>query len=60
VPPTHTKIKGHTNIKGKDLEYKAAKLVVTSFEDIPEHQKLKITIGKQAERPPFLVIPLPL
>jgi hypothetical protein len=50
------KIKGHTNIRGSDLANKAAKLVFTSFHDIPEHQKLTVTIGKLAERPPFLVM----
>ena len=31
-------------------------MVVTSFEDIPEHHILTITIGKHAERPPFWVM----
>jgi hypothetical protein len=31
-------------------------LVVTSFEDIPEHEKLAVTIGKLAEGPPCLVM----
>ena len=34
----------------------AGKLVATSFEDIPEHQNLTNTIGKQAERSPFWVM----
>ena len=34
----------------------AAKLVVTSFEEIPTLQKITVTIGKQAERPPYWVM----
>jgi hypothetical protein len=56
LPTKLNKIRGHTNIRGNDLADAAAKLVVTSFEDIPEHQKLTITIGKQVERPPFWVM----
>jgi ribonuclease HI len=47
------KIRGHTQINGNDLADAAAKRVVTAFEDIPEHQKLTVTIGKYAERPEF-------
>jgi hypothetical protein len=46
-------IRGHTNIRGNDLADTAAKLVVTSFEEIPTSQKIIVTIGKQAERPPY-------
>jgi hypothetical protein len=56
LPTKLNKIRGHTKIRGNDLANAAAKLVVTSFEDIPEHQKLTINIGKQAERPPFWVM----
>ena len=50
------KIRGHTNIKGNDLADVAAKRVVAAWDDIPDHQKLTITIGRQAERPPFWVM----
>jgi hypothetical protein len=53
IPTQLNKIRGHANIGGNDLADKAAKLAVISFEDIPEHQKLTVTIGKIAERPPF-------
>jgi hypothetical protein len=56
LPTTLNKIRGHTNIRGNDLANAATKLMVTSFENIPEHQKLTFTIGKQAERPPFWVM----
>jgi len=41
------------NIRGNYLADTAAKLVVTSFKDIPEHQKLTIAIGKQAKKQSF-------
>ena len=44
------KIRGHININGNDLANASAKRVVASFEDIPEHQKLTVTIDKYAER----------
>jgi ribonuclease HI len=50
------KIRGHININGNDLADAAAKRVVTSFEDIPEHQKVTVTIRKYAERPEFWVM----
>jgi len=50
LPTQINKIRGHTNIRGNDLADAAIKLVVTSFEDIPEHQKLIITIRTQAKR----------
>ena len=55
--PTHLrKIRGHTNIRGNDLADTAAKLVVTSFAEIPTHKKIIVTIGKQAEIPPYWVM----
>ncbi len=44
-------IRGQTNIRGNNLADAAAKRIVTSFEDIPEHQKVTVAIGKHAERP---------
>ncbi len=49
LPTILRKIRGHTNIKGNDLVDAAAKRVVTTFEDIPAHQKVTVTIGKYAE-----------
>ncbi len=43
------KIRGHADIKGNDLADAAAKSVVSAWDDILEHQKLTITIGRQAE-----------
>jgi hypothetical protein len=43
-------------MKGNDLADAAAKRVLISFEDIPEHQKVTVTIGKYAERPEFWVM----
>jgi ribonuclease HI len=40
------KIRGHTNIRGNDLADVAAKRVVSNWDDIPEHQKLTVTIGR--------------
>jgi hypothetical protein len=46
--PTHLrKNRGHTNIKGNDLVDTAAKLVVTSFEEIPTLKKIAVTIDEQ-------------
>jgi hypothetical protein len=56
LPTIPYKIRGHTNIKGNDLANAAAKRAITSFEDIPEHQKVTVTIGKYAERPEFRVL----
>ena len=56
LPPRLQKIRGHTNIKGNDLADEATKRVVTAFGDIPQHQKLPVTIGKHAERPDFWVM----
>ena len=39
------KIRGHTNIKGNDMADIAAKRVVSNWDDIPEQQKLTVTIG---------------
>ena len=49
LPTILHKIRGHTNIKGNDLAYEAAKRVVTAFGDIPKHQKVTVIIGKHAE-----------
>jgi hypothetical protein len=46
----------HTNVRGTDLADAAAELVFTSFDDIPWHPKLNVTVAKQAERPPFYVM----
>ena len=43
-------------MRGNDLADFATKQVVTSFEDIPEHQKVMVTIGKHAKRPEFRVV----
>ena len=56
LPTILHKIRGHTKINGNDLADAAANRVVTSFEDIPKHQKLTVTIGKYAERPKFWVM----
>ncbi len=45
-PTKLNKIIEHANIRGNDFADTAAKLVVISFEDIPEHKKLALTIGK--------------
>jgi ribonuclease HI len=45
------KIRGHPNINGNDLADASARRVVASFENIPEHQKVTVTIDKYAERP---------
>ena len=50
-PTIIRKIRGHTNIKGNDLADVAAKRVVSNWDEIPEQQKLAVTIGRQAERP---------
>jgi hypothetical protein len=55
-PTIIRKIRGRTNIKGNDLADTTAKKIVTTFEDIPENLKLTITIGRQAERPPYWVM----
>ena len=53
------KIRGHTNISGNDLADVAAKRVVSNRDDIPERQKLTVTIGRQFERPPYWVMYTP-
>jgi hypothetical protein len=50
------KVIRYTNTRGNDLADTAAKLVVTSFEEIPTFKKLAVTIEKQAERPPYWVM----
>jgi ribonuclease HI len=50
------KIRGHTNIKGNELADVAAKKVVSNWDDIPEQQKLTVTIGRQAERPTYWIM----
>ena len=50
------KIREHTNITGNDLADAAAKKVVSNWNDIPEHQKLTVTIGRQARRPTYWII----
>jgi len=50
------KRRGHTPIRGNDLAGIEAKRIVTSFEDIPGHQKLTSIIGKHVERPAFWVM----
>ncbi len=47
------KVRGHTNIRSNNLVDVAAKKVVSNWDDIPEHQKLTVTIGRQAERPTY-------
>ena len=56
LPRKLNKIRGHTKIRGNYLADTAAKLVINSFEDIPDHQKLTNTVGKQVERPPVWVM----
>jgi ribonuclease HI len=56
LPTILHRIRGHTNIRGNDLEDAAAKRVVRAFKDIREHQKVTVTIGKYAERPEFRVM----
>ena len=51
LPTKLQKIRRHANIKGNGLADKAAKMDVTSFEDIPEHQKLTITIENKRKNP---------
>jgi hypothetical protein len=53
LPTMLRKIRGHKNIRGIDLADAATKRVVTSFEDILEHQKVTVTTGKHDERPEF-------
>jgi len=49
-------MRGHKNTRGNDLVDMAAKLVVPSTENIPEQQRITVTIGKQAKRQPCRVI----
>jgi hypothetical protein len=56
LPTVLHKIRSHTNIRGNDLVDAAAKRVVSAFEDIPDHQKVTVTIGKHAERPNYWVM----
>jgi hypothetical protein len=56
LPTALHKIRGHTNIRGNDRADVAAKRVVAAWDDIPEYQKLTVTIGRQAERPPYWVM----
>ncbi len=50
------KIRGHTNIRGNDLADVAAKRVVPNWDDISEHQKLTVTIDRQAKRPKYWIM----
>ncbi len=56
LPTILHKIRGHANIRGNNLVDTADKRVVTSFEHIPGHQNVTVTIGKHAERPEFWVM----
>ena len=56
LPATLHKIRGRTNIRGKDLADDAAKRAGISFEDIPAHEKVTVNIGYHAERPEFWVM----
>ena len=55
-PTTIRNIRAHTHIKGNDLADAAAKRVVADWNGIPANQKLNVTIGRQAERPPYWVM----
>ena len=46
LPTVLHKTRGHTNIRGNDLADAAAKRVVTAWDDISEHLKLTVTIGR--------------
>jgi ribonuclease HI len=50
------KIRGHTDIRGNDLADVTGKKVVSNWDDIPEHQKLTVTIGWQVERPTYWIM----
>jgi hypothetical protein len=47
------KIRAYTNIRGNDLAGAAAKMAVTQYDFLPESQKLRVTIGEAAPRPPY-------
>ncbi len=47
------KLRPHTNIRGNDLAYAAAKLAVTRYDSLPESQKLKVCVGEVAPHPPY-------
>jgi ribonuclease HI len=49
---TLQKIRAHTNIRGNDLADATAKMAVTQYESLPESQKLRVTVGEAAPRPP--------
>jgi ribonuclease HI len=56
LPTILHKIREHTNIRGNNLADAAAKRVVADWDGIPENQKLAVTIGRQAEQPPYWVM----
>jgi ribonuclease HI len=50
------KIRAHSNIRGNDLAYVAAKMAITQYESLPESQKLKVDVGEISPRPLHWVI----
>jgi ribonuclease HI len=47
------KIRTHTNIRGNDLADATAEMAVTQYDYLPESQKLRVTVGESAPRPPY-------
>ena len=46
-------IRAHTHIWGNDLADAAGKMAVTQYDSLPESQKLRVTVGEAAPRPPY-------